>query len=438
MKKAKIVLIGAGSRSFAPGVIRDIVLEDALAAGVDVEMLLVDLNADVLRERLDYANRCAAFKKSKARFSTAANREEALKGADFVIISVAVRRDALWEQDVRVGQACGFDHVLGECGGPAAAFHALRNYELVMPICRDIERICPEALVMNFTNPEARILTAILTQTRLRAIGLCHGWGGFHWLVETVLGRSTAGLDIRTAGMNHFFTYYRIADSATGEDLIPAFRDAFRARLNEWDPTTRYLFERFDVVGYPHGSHTGEYIAGSGELEGCGWDYRPLAIEHRRLSAAETPSEDAIHHAAIIDGTKPVDEKHVKPSGEQAVSIIADLALGRAAWRHAVNVLNTGRYIPNLAEDGCIEVPMTVSGGVITPETVPALPEGFAAHIRLQHSIQKLLARSYVEKSKHLLLQALLLDPVVRSPAAAVKFMDWMFDIQRDYLPAYH
>src|SRR5574340_254707 len=106
------------------------------------------------------------------------DRREALAGASYVITSVAIKRYPLWEQDFRIPLAYGFKHALGENGGPGALFHALRNSELMIPICRDIEKLCPEALLLNFTNPESRIIRAVADLTKVRAVGLCHGAGG--------------------------------------------------------------------------------------------------------------------------------------------------------------------------------------------------------------------------------------------------------------------
>ena len=433
MKTVKIILFGAGSRSFSSGVIHDLCSEPAFGGDLAADVVLVDLDEAVLARRLAYARACAALSGRPLSFTATARREEALPGADFAILSVAVHRDALWEQDQRVGAACGFQQSLAECGGPAGAFHALRNYEIVMPICRDIERLCPKALVLNFTNPEARILTAILRTTRLRAVGLCHGFGAFFDLAARTLGRPRDELDIRTAGMNHFFTYYRIADRKTGQDLIPAFEAAFDARLDGQDAITRHLREKFGVVGYPHGTHTGEYFSGAYELQGHGFDF---GTENRPIprSGPIPMNSRAWDKSGDAPPARPED---IRPSGELAIGILADLALGRTSWRPAVNVLNTGRFIPTLAEDGCVEVPMTVEDGKIIPENVPPLPEAFAALIRLQHSIQKLVLEAYVHRSKKTLLQALLLDPVVHSPAMAQKYMDWMLWVQKEYLPEF-
>ena len=96
------------------------------------------------------------------------------------------------EQDFRVPLSFGFKHVLGENGGPGAMFHALRNYEVIIPICKDIERFCPDATLLNFTNPEARIVMAITQLTKVKVIGLCHGVLEGREKVAELLGK---GLD---------------------------------------------------------------------------------------------------------------------------------------------------------------------------------------------------------------------------------------------------
>ena len=455
--KIKIVLIGAGSRTFASCVINDIVSNPDLAA-VKVEVWLVDINEDSVKRMLDYAERAAAYRKSKVQIFATADRRQALPGADFVIVAVDIRRHELWEQDFRVALAFGFRHVFGENAGPGGLFHALRNLHIIMPICHDIEAICPEATVFNFTNPEAIILTAILTQTRLRAFGLCHGFYALWESVKRLLGREPETLDIRTAGINHLFTFYKISDPITGEDLIPEFKRTIAENIDSFDNLTRFLFEKFGVLGYHHQEHTGEFISYADEFCVPLWDYGVESCTipprlNREVSTAdmywarwnggcddlaaflEDDNKGKRKFDAYIDGTRPLDEIFMKPSGELAIPIICDIAFDRNIRRPAVNVLNTGRYIPNLSEDGCIEIPAVFNRSGAVPDQAPPLPEGFAAMLRVQHSVHKLMVMAYQEKSRSLLLQTLLTDPVTNSASKAEKFMDYMLKLQAPYLP---
>jgi alpha-galactosidase len=455
MKKGlRIVLIGAGSREFARSVVHDLVLERELHEAVDLDVQLVDIDRDSLELMHGYARRCAEAVGARITFHATTERERALDGADFVLISIAVKRMELWEQDFRVPLAFGSPHIYGENGGPGAAFHALRNLSIIMPICRDIERLCPGALVLNFTNPEARILTAILTLTRLRALGLCHGFHSFQELAAKVLQRPLESLDVRTAGMNHFYTFYRIADRASGADLIPEFSWRVDADPDLLQPLVRYLWKTYGMLGYGSDHHIGEYVRFADEFAGRRWEF---GIEHRKVHPAEQGVDgrlvfEAWRHKLDVEayrakgiaaaerdaltGKAPVRREDIRASGELAVPVIADIALDRKRLREAVNLLNTEGFIENLDREGCIEVPALVDSKGVHPDRVGRLPEGFAALVRHQQSIQRLVVQAFAEKSRKILLQALLMDPA--SPPGAVateRMMDTMLELQAAYLP---
>lgn len=451
MKPLKIVLIGAGSREFSRGLVNDLIVEKELWSGFEVELALCDIDPKALDVMEGYARRAVKAAGIPVRIAKSVDRKELLPGADFVLLAVELKRMELWEQDFRVPLGLGMKQIYGENGGPGALFHTLRNYENIFPILSDMEALCPEAYLINFTNPEARILTAVLKETKIRAIGLCHGFYDFYNFVARVFAGDYHELDIRTAGMNHFFTYYKIADRATGEDLIPQFEEKIRENPGLLPPLTRQFWETFGVLGIDSDHHMGEYIGFAEDKFDTLWEFG--FDKNRVLPTGEVDSylsfqawryhmdvreyvnqRPGAHIDDIVEGRKAITPADITPSGELAIPVIADIMLDRNNWRPAVNVLNTEGYIPNLAADGCIEVPARFNKEGIWPETVPALPEGFAAQIRLQHSIQKLILEAWQKKSRKLLLQALLLDPVVRSVEKAEQLIDIMFDLQSDYI----
>jgi len=452
-KRIKIVIIGAGGKEFTRGIIHDLLLDKELNGTVEIDVVLVDIDNQKLDLIYNYALRCIEYTQATVNFSKTTDRQEALVGADFVMTSIAIKRMELWEQDFRIALSFGIKHVFGENGGPAALFHALRNFKIIMPICRDIEKICPDALLLNFTNPESRILTAILSLTKLKAIGLCHGFYNLRHLVTKVLDRPEEELDIRSAGMNHFYTAYKIYDRQVKQDILELFMRKLAEQPEQLSPLTRYFFEKFGVIGMVSDDHVGEYIGYAHEFMHLRWMF---GLENRKAISSEQPVTLEDTYMAwgngmdiktfinsdrynlvnrYLTGDKPLDDDFVKSSGELAVPIIGDIVLDRKSCRPAVNILNTEGYIDNLARDGCIEVPATVDKDGVHPEYIGSLPEGFAAHIRLQHSIQKLLVQAFAEKSRKLLLQALLLDPVVDSAVKAEKYLDYMLNIQMEYLP---
>ena len=265
----------------------------------------------------------------------------------------------LWEQDFRVPLAFGFKHCLGENGGPGAMFHALRNYEIVLPICRDVERLCPQALVLNFTNPESRILMAMCHLTRVRAVGLCHGVLMARNDAARWLGRDPADLDIVTGGLNHLFWILKITDRATGEDLYPALREQAARHA---PPLVRKLTEIYDLLVFPSDDHVGEYLSFATEFTGIRW---PYGQEHGPVPAAETPPVD--WREAYLAGEKEADERLARPGGEIVVDIIADVVNDTGRWEPTVNVPNTGGYVENLPREAVVEVPAVVDAAGVHP-----------------------------------------------------------------------
>jgi len=429
----KIVLIGAGSGSFGRGQIADILQAEDFR-GRNVMLTLVDTDPAVLDRMTRLAQCIKSHTGSDVTIESAADRRQALPGADFVLLAISVRRYELWEQDYRVPMSYGFQHVLGECGGPGAMFHALRSFELVIPVCRDIQRLCPQAMLLNFTNPEARVLHAMTHLTSVRAVGLCHGVFSAIDMLSQLLNRPADELDIVSAGMNHFYCILKCADRATGQDLLPR---AIELAAAQTDNPRLQLFQRFarifDVFIFPSDDHIGEYLSFGSEFHGKRW---PYGLESRKIPRVDAPPQDYIDE--YLAGDRPADDPAVlAPSGESAVPVICDIALGRRRVHPAVNVLNSDGYIANLPRDAVVEVPGRVDGDGLRPLHIGEVPETIAAYMRPQFTIHSLLTEAYRTGSRKLLLQALLLDPVVDSITRAEKMLDHMLSLQSDYLPTF-
>ena len=429
----KIVLIGAGSGSFGRGHIADILQSDDLR-GRGVTLRLVDTNETALDRMTRVAQRIKGHSGTDIAIESTTDRCDALVGADFVTLAVTVKRYELWEQDYRVPMSYGFEHVLGECGGPGAMFHALRNFELVIPICRDIERLCPDALLLNFTNPEARVLHAITHLTSVRAAGLCHGVFTAIETLSQLLDRPADELDIVSAGMNHFYCVLKCVDRASGEDLLPRAIELAAAQDSPHQQLFQHFASIFDVFIFPSDDHIGEYVSFGSEFHGRRW---PYGLESRKVSRVEQPGGD-FYITEYAAGKGPVDDPHVlRPSGESAVPVICDVALDRGGPHPAVNVLNDDGYVANLPRGAVVEVPGLADAAGLHPLHVGDVPETMAAIMRPQFTIHDLLTEAYRTGSRKLLLQALLLDPLVDSITRAEKMLDHMLALQSDFLPTF-
>ncbi|MBN1445551.1 MAG: hypothetical protein JW957_05545 [Candidatus Omnitrophica bacterium] len=419
----KIALVGAGSNSFGKAVIVDVLSSRDLAKK-DTTLFLMDINELALKKMFLFAGMVKEYKKTTVKILAASNYREALSGADYVITSVAKKRMECWEKDFCIPVSLGFKHVLGENGGPGAAFHTLRSLNLMIPVCREMERFCPEALLLNFTNPESRICLGVNKLTRIKAVGLCHGAFGTLQAVSKILGKKEKDIDLEIGGINHFHWALSIKDKKSGKDLYPEFRK----KIKEGDvgPLAYLLYRKFGLLPFPSDNHIGEYISFAYDICGPFWLKYAEQIGH-----PEYP--DRIKQ--IVDGKISLTPDFVRPSAELAVPIITDVEFDRNRKELSVNILNKSRAVPNLPEDAIVEVPAVVNGEGIHPVKVDPLPEAIASMCLTQIAIQNLLIRAYSEKSKDILLQALILDPIVDSMPRAEKMMETLIRVEKNLLP---
>ena len=426
----KIVIIGAGSRTFGRRSVTDILGNPAMRE-IAPEVVLVDTDAKNLEDALKLALMMKEHFASPSEISATTDRTEALAGADYVLISVTRKRYELWEQDFRVPYIHGFRQAYGENGGPGALFHALRNLHLIMPICEDVERLCPEAVVFNYSNPESRILLGMHMLTNLKAVGLCHGQHDALAAVSKMLGKPEAEIDILGGGINHFFWLYKITCRKSGEDLYPRVKKAAIENEDGDFSLPKKLLEIYGMLTYPDNTHAGEFVSfGADFLEGKwvhGLESRSVDLPHKSEADPTGP---------YLRGERPLEEI-AAPSREMGVPMILAHHKNEGTRFLSGNVLNNGFYVPNLLPDGIVEVPVKVDGEGFHPETVPALPDGLAGLLRTQMAIQKLSVLAYKERSKNLILQALLLEPTVDSVAGAEALIDDMLHLQADYLPKF-
>ena len=158
----KIVLIGAGSANFGLGVMGDLLKSQVFAGST---ICLHDINAEALARTEIYGRNHIEAHNLPFTIEATTDRTTALRGADFCIISIEVgNRFELWEQDWHIPQQYGIRQVYGENGGPGGLFHALRIIPPILDICGDIMAICPDAWVLNFSNPMSRICTTVQRQ----------------------------------------------------------------------------------------------------------------------------------------------------------------------------------------------------------------------------------------------------------------------------------
>lgn len=449
--KLKIVLVGAGSREFGPASIRDILLSDALNA-MDLEITLMDINPDELAHHQKYAEEVAQKLKRTPRINHTTDLEKALEGAHYVITAIEIRRYFYWAQDFHIPRKYGFRQIYGENGGPGGLFHALRNFEPSVAIAKAMEKVCPDAWLLNYTNPLTKLCEVLTKQTSIKVVGLCHGVFHGKMQISRLIDVPYDDLQAYASGLNHFTWFHSIQHQKTGKDLYPKLKEKERAAhwLAEWDEIalSRMLMRIFGMYPSPGANHIGEYIRwaeeflGSSALqfyydprEGHPWENKevPTFVYNLDTHPTGTPFYPKEKITAIYPGPEK-DPNEICPSGELAIPIIEGAFCGIEQELAAVNITNDG-YIPGLPDDAVVEVPATVNKEGLHPFKMERLPEGVLALLRPQCSINQLLVEAYAEQSRNKLLQALLLDPTCHSYRSAIDLINEMCDLQKEVLP---
>ena len=447
----KITVIGAGSQEFGPATIRDVLLSDVLGSP-DIELCLMDIDESSLPGHKKYAESVAEKLNRKTKITVSSNLTEAVSNADYVISAIEIKRYFFWAQDFHIPRKYGFQQIYGENGGPGGLFHALRNYNPTMEIVRAMEQYCPDALLLNYTNPLTKLTQLITTHSNIKTIGLCHGVFQGKKQLAQLLEIPVEKINAKASGLNHFSWFQSIHHSETGEDLYSLLKEKeMQANwLSDWDEIalSRTLYRIYKLYPSPGANHIGEYIRWAGELLASSrlqYFYDPK--EKNPWSTGEIPpylynlNINPTHlkmYGDLEQAYYPNEEKdpnEICASGELAIPIIEGLSFNIKHNLGAINIRNNKHWVPGIDEHCVVEIPATVDSKGVHPVLMPKLPEGPLSYLRTLASINTLLVESYHKKSRDILLQALMLDPTTESYPNAVHLINEMFELQGEYLP---
>ncbi|MDR0313201.1 MAG: alpha-glucosidase/alpha-galactosidase, partial [Treponema sp.] len=221
---AKFAFIGAGSFGFTRGLVRDILsfpaFQDAVIALMDIDDARLDYITRAVQKIIKTGNYGAKVLSTK-------NRAEALEGADGVLCTILSGDVDVWCYDIEIPKQFGVDINVGDTRGPSGIFRALRTIPVMLDICKDIEKYCPKATFLNYTNPMAMLCRAMQTQyPKLRISGLCHSVQGTAGMLARWIGADMNDVSYTCAGVNHqaFYLDYRWK----GEDAYPLIRQAMK------------------------------------------------------------------------------------------------------------------------------------------------------------------------------------------------------------------
>jgi len=434
----KIVLIGAGSTSFGPSTLLDLYQSNYLQGST---IVLHDINKEHLEVIYELIGAENKIHNNKFNIESTINRKEALNGADFVISSIEVgERFKLWREDYEIPRKYGSTQILGECGGPGGTMHAFRIIPPILEIVKDVNKICPDAFFINFSNPMARVCLAIKrTAPNLKFIGLCHQIGDLNYHLPLMLKKKLGNLKLMPYGLNHFGFLMGIEELPSGKDLMPEFNKIALEYFNQhkdrfqFSSLTLEVYKKFRYFPYVSDTHLGEYLRFGEEFtetsDMTDWIdrtekfgemiYKRVMRNYKRLKEGRYRKKGMFYK-----GT----------SGERAIPIIEAIISDSNSYESAVNVPNDN-IVENLPQDLVIECPVIVNKSGVKGVKWGKLPSDIAAILRIEASIQDLCVEAILQKSKDLAIATLAIDPNVGSFEIAEQIFNEMREKQKDFIP---
>ncbi|WP_162463038.1 family 4 glycosyl hydrolase [Paenibacillus psychroresistens] len=429
----KFVLIGGGSFVFAPTVLEDIIVKHKLS---NDELVLVDPNLEAVEAMAGAGKRIAKELGVSVQISAVTNRREALSGADYVIVSASPQGARRWSMDYEILSELGMADQARECGGIGGMLNAFRSITLLIAICRDMEEMCPHAIILDVTNPMPRVVTAIDRFTSIRSAGFCNiAYQGpeNYAILPQLVGKKPAEVEIVTAGLNHFAWLLSMKDKLTGEDLLPIITAYIRegdfsaleeGKRRELIVMRRWL-EAYGAIAAGAVDHHAEYLPVQEDIH-----YTTTPPYHGTEQERQKRLDEI---KAIAAGERDWADLFSNRSWEHPVDVALALNSGEVKRIDILNIRNSGA-IPQLPEERIVEVPVSIANGKWTPIAVPPLPQALAELCRTISDVHELIAEAAVKGDVALAHQAVELDPAVTDKATAHIALDRLLILHSDML----
>ncbi len=406
----KVTFIGAGSTIFAKNILGDIMLCESIR---DAEFALYDIDGSRLDESklvIDAINKKYNENRAKVKcYLGVENRKAALAGADFVVNAIQVGGyEPCTVIDFEIPKKYGIKQTIADTLGIGGIFRALRTIYVMKDIAKDMEEVCPNAWLLNYTNPMAMISGYMQRYTNVKTVGLCHSVQVCsHDLLEK-LDIKTDGFIDKIAGINHMAWLLEITDMH-GNDLYPEIKK----RAAEKNAKEKHG----DMVRFEYIKHLGYYCTESSEHNA---EYNPFFIKPNYpelIDKFNIPIDEYIKRCIdqIAGWKKQRDEimnggDIVHERSHEYGSRIIEAMVTNKPYKIGGNVLNNG-LITNLPKEACVEVPCMVDGSGINPTVIGDLPPQLAAMNRTNINPQLLTIEAATTGKKEHIYHAAMLDP---------------------------
>ena len=435
----KIAFIGAGSFGFTRTLVRDILSFPAFA---DAEIALMDINPERLAYIERACRRIVEAGKYPARITATMNRAEALQGADGVLITILSGGVHVFRYDIEIPKKYGVDINVGDTRGPSGIFRYLRTVNDMLDIGHDIDKYCPNAIVLNYTNPMAMLCRTMQGECKASITGLCHSVQGTAEMLAEWIGADMKDVSYLCAGINHqaFYLDYKWK----GQDAYPLIRKAITERPEIYN-AEQVRNEMYLALGYyvtESSGHNSEYNAWFRKrpdliekycTHGTNWNPGEYAyILKTYLEREDSWKQD------IEDWLKQ-DDIDISRGHEYAAWIFNAVFGDNEMYEFNGNVRNFG-LIDNLPEGACVEVPVVASKAGLRAIHVGELPPQIAILNNISSRCEELAIEGSLTGDREKIYQAIIFDPLTSSVLSLQEIrsmVDEMFAANEPYLPQF-
>lgn len=435
----KITFIGAGSIGFTRGLVRDILTFPLLR---DATLSLMDIDP----ERLDFAyqsvKKIIELGNYPAKVEATLDRAEALKGADAVLVTILAGGTEVWKHDILIPMYYGVDFNVGDTRGVAGIFRALRTIPVMLSIVKDMERYCPDAIMLNYTNPMAMLCRAMQRESFIKLTGLCHSVQGTAMMLARWIDAPYEEITYTCAGINHQAFYLKY--DWKGKDAYPLIRKAVmeKPEIYNEEQVRNEMFLALDYYVTESSGHNSEYnwwfrkrpdLIEKFCTRGTGWNPGEHAYILKEYSRRDSSwKEDA---KAWFARETPISLER----GHEYAAHIINAWKGGEIFGFNGNVPND-KLIDNLPEGACVEVPVFVDKAGFHPVHVGPLPPQLVALNHISVMEEEMAVEAALTGDPRLVYQACCYDPASASVLSLIEIkamVNEMLEQNRDYLPQF-
>jgi alpha-galactosidase len=423
-----ITFVGAGSMVFAKNLIGDVLSFEELA---DSEIVLMDIDEHRLEQTRRVAEAMVENEGLDATVRATLDRREALAGADYVLNMINVGGTEPFENEIRIPERYGVKQAIGDTTGPGGIFRALRTIPTMLDLAADMEELCPDALLLNYTNPMSMLCKAVFDATDVECVGLCHSVPHTADAIAEYVGVPREELDYWVAGINHMAWFLECEHDSSS--VYPALYDALEDEATYRKDTVRFeMLKHFGAFPTESSHHMSEYLPyfrtdeeHIEELTGTSYAERMPTATYLEGWKARSAERDRPELAVDLDDLR------IDRSEEYAARLIHSIETGTQR-RFNLNVPNESNAIENLPNDACVEVPVYVDGSGIHPAAVGRLPAELAALNRQHTTVYELAVGGALEGNREKVHQAVKLDPL----SSAACSLDELHEMTEELLVA--